>query len=95
MTKYEGENQILRWFSTLRPQLFDAPEFERFGHLMRYVSQRPMDKFISTVEIFEALVTLIPEQREFWLRAEATEHAQFYEALTAMFNQHNEEKAAE
>lgn len=83
-SRYSGENKVLRYFSIVRPQIWDAPEHEKVAFLLSHglsngggVSQ--------WIDLTDALAELIPENREFWLRVQATWNTQFTEAMAAMF----------
>ena len=81
--KYEGDNPILRYFAIVRPELWDAPDFEKVAFVLSHVTQKGNHE--DWQDITDALAELVPEQREFWLRVQATWNTQFTEAMTAMF----------
>src|SRR3990172_8773825 len=79
------QNPIVKWFRILRPQLWDAPDFEKVAAVISYACHLPMSKIVRVEEVCEALADLLPEQREFWLRVDATHNIRFVESMTAMF----------
>ena len=83
-----GKNPILRWYAILRPQLWEAPDFEKVAFVLRDACCRKSTggERIEVEDVCDALAELMPEQREFWLRVEATERTQFIEGMTAMFS---------
>lgn len=86
MPEDKSDNPILQYFLIIRPQLWDAPEWEKVAFLLHYAMvQRRKDEDWNVVT--DALAELIPENREFWLRVQATWNAQFLEASTAMFEE--------
>jgi len=80
--RYTGDNPVLRHFAILRPQLWDAPDFEKAAFLLHHGMAGGLTKWD---DVTDALAELIPEQREFWLRVQATWNAQFLAAVTWMF----------
>lgn len=83
--KYEGDNPVLRYFAIVRPQLWDAPDFERVAYVLSHVTRKGHDE--GWTDITDALAELVPEQREFWLRVQATWNTQFTAAMVAMFDE--------
>ena len=80
---YEGDNPVLRYFAIVRPQLWEAPDFEKVAYVLSHVTRKGFHE--DWQDITDALAELVPEQREFWLRVQATWNTQFVEAMTAMF----------
>lgn len=86
MSEDKSDNPVLRYFSIIRPQLWEAPEWERVAFVLHYAMvQRRKGEDWDVVT--DALAELIPENREFWLRVQATWNTQFLEAFTAMFEE--------
>ena len=83
----EEANGVLRYFKIVRPQLWDAPPHEKAAFVLAHAIQGS-GKWEETTD---ALAELIPEQREFWLRVQATWNAHFIEAMTAMFTEESDE----
>lgn len=81
---YCGSNRILRYFAVIRPRLFEAPAFEKVAFLLQFAINEGK-VFSGWEELTDALAEMIPEQREFWLRVQATWNLQFLEAMTAGF----------
>ena len=79
---YDGNNPILKYFSWVRPQIWDAPDYEKAAFLIAHGMSKGS---VAWSDMTDALAELIPEQREFWLRAQATWDTQFVDAMTAMF----------
>lgn len=79
---YEGDNPVLRYFTIVRPQLWDAPDFERVAYVLSHVTRKGNHE--DWTDITDALAELVPEQREFWLRVQATWNTQFTEKMAAM-----------
>lgn len=79
---YEGDNSVLRYFAIVRPEVWEAPDFEKVSFLMHH----GMSEGTKTWDdVTDALAELIPEQREFWLRVQATWNTQFLAGLRNMF----------
>ena len=79
---YAGDNPVLRYFAIVRPQVWEAPDHEKVAFLMHHGFAEGITKWDV---VTDALAELIPEQREFWLRVQATWNAQFLAGMTAMF----------
>lgn len=79
----------------IRPQLWDAPDFERVAFILHHAActnLQPYVKKSSWDELTDALAEIVPEQREFWLRVQATHNEHFMKSMTFMFQEHNKEK---
>lgn len=86
--KYEGDNLVLRYFEIVRPQLWDAPDYEKVAFVMHHgIAEGKTAKWD---DVTDALAELIPAQREFWLRVQATWNAQFMAGMTNMFESRGE-----
>jgi len=79
---YEGLNPVLRYFAIVRPQLWEAQDFEKVAYVLSHVTRKGFDG--DWQDITDALAELVPEQREFWLRVQATWNTQFIAAMSAM-----------
>ena len=80
---YEGDNPVLRYFAIVRPQVWDAPDFEKVAFILHHAIAE--GKTANWDDVTDALAELIPEQHEFWLRVQATWNLQFLSGLTNMF----------
>jgi len=80
---YEGDNPVLRYFTIVRPQLWKAPDFEKVAFVLNHVTRKGVHE--NWNDITDALAELVPEQREFWLRVQATWNTQFMSGMSAMF----------
>ena len=56
-------NEILKYYSVVRPQLREEPEFTRIAFVLRYALREKL----SVEDVCEAIIHLIPDQRELWL----------------------------
>lgn len=73
-----------------RPQLRSEPSFEKFATLFGMwklfnILDKP-DHVVMPETLADACAELIPEQREFWLRVEATMRDRFVGGLTALMS---------
>jgi hypothetical protein len=85
---YVGDNPILKHFAVLRPQLWQSPEWERVAFILaNSITKSSMNNKPTWDELTDALAEIVPEQREFWLRVQATWNTQFIEAMTFMFKE--------
>lgn len=80
------ENPILNWQRMLKPNLPSEPEFTRLAFVLHYACTRPRGCMVHVSEVCDALVELIPEQRELWLRADATDKDNFIRTMTVLFS---------
>jgi hypothetical protein len=84
-----------------RPDLREQPDYgivcslTSMRDLLHTVSTKKRPKHVSREVLFDALAELIPSQREFWLRCEATDRERFIGGMTALFELHNEESQAD
>ncbi len=87
MTKDEFIKECL----DLHPTLRDDSEH---GIVVRIIALRDLIELTSTKKrprrvprevMFDALADLVPSQREFWLRCEATDRERFIGGMTALF----------
>lgn len=85
--KYTGDNPILKWFAAIRPQLWDAPEFEQLSFILSHAVSRPMGEMVHVSQVCDAMAELCPDNREFWLRVDATHIDHLVKAMTAMFTE--------
>lgn len=81
----ENINPILKYQRLIRPNLHSEPAFARLAFVLRYACVRPASRMVHVSEVCDALVELIPEQRELWLRADATDNEYFLKGMTAFF----------
>ena len=81
---YAGDNRVLRYFWAIRPQLWDAPDFEKTAFVLQFAINEGKAQS-GWEEITDALAEIMPNKREFWLRVQATWNIQFIEAMTAGF----------
>lgn len=81
----------------LKPGLRSEPDYSIVTFL---VSMRDLIQITSTKKrprrvprevMFDAMAELIPSQREFWLRCEATDRERFIGGMTFLFTEHNQE----
>lgn len=101
----DSPNPVIRWFSRIKPALWERSDFEKVAYVMRFLADHvprkrgkgfERDPFECCVgQCCDALADMIPEQREFWLRVGATEHITFVEGMTYMFEEYNEEQKDE
>lgn len=82
------KNPIIHWLDSVRPTWRFDSELLRVALVLRTALRLPTPDAVgspSVEELCEALGEAQPEQREFWLRVDATEREQFLAAMTAMF----------
>jgi len=94
--RYTGDNPILKFFSGVRPQLWDAPDFERVAFVLHHAAYTKLTPYIEKPtwdQLTDALAEIVPEQREVWLRVQATHNDHFMRAMTFMFQEHAKETA--
>ena len=89
----DEQNEIIRYFKIVRPQLWDEPDFQRVAFLLHHISVQR--ETIDWDVICDAFIDLLPEQKEFWLRVNATWNTQFIEAMTASFNEDPDSEASD
>lgn len=87
MTEGKHPNPVIRYFQIVRPQLWEAPDYEKVAFLFHHGM---CEGSKSWEDITDALAELIPEQRDFWLRVQATWNSQFIHAMAAMLNDQTE-----
>jgi hypothetical protein len=94
--RYTGSNPILKWFAAIRPQLWDAPDFERVAFVLHHAAFTNLTPYFNKPtwdELTDALAEIAPEQKESWLRVQATHNDHFMKAMTFMFQEHEKENA--
>jgi hypothetical protein len=81
--------EFLRHCLDLRPELRDEPEFGIVVSLIavRDVLQLNDRHHIPRTVLFETVAELIPSQREFWLRCEATDNERFIGGMTFLMSE--------
>ena len=84
--EYSGDNPILKYFAIARPRLWDenVEDFTRVAFILSHALKQ-QGGHAEWDNVTDALAELIPEQKDFWLRVQATWNTQFEEAMTAMF----------
>jgi hypothetical protein len=85
-----SENPVIKYVNSMRPTLKDLPDFERVSailHFSCFTNLEPYIKKPTWDELTDALAELVPEQREFWLRVQATQNERFLKAMTYILSQ--------
>lgn len=74
---------------SLRPALRQEHPFEIVCSVIavRDLLLTCQSKSLLRRDLFDVLAELIPEQREFWLRCEATDHERFIGGMTSLFTE--------
>lgn len=75
-------NPILRYFKIVRPQLWEEPIYQRVAFVLHHAITR--SERTDWDELTDALAEMIPEDREFWYRVQASWNVQFAEAMAHM-----------
>jgi hypothetical protein len=79
-----SENPVIKYVNSMRPQLRDLPDFERVSAILHFSCFTNLEPFIKKPtwdELTDAMAELVPEQREFWLRVQATQNERFLKAM--------------
>ena len=84
------ENKVLRYFDAIRPTLRDESPLLITALVLHHGFERGIT---SWDDVTDALAELIPEQREHWLRVQATFNDHFLEAMTHMFQEEHDHEA--
>jgi hypothetical protein len=85
-----SENPVVKYVNSMRPALKDLPDFERVSAILHFSCFTSLDPYIKKPtwdELTDALAELVPEQREFWLRVQATHNDRFMKAMAFMLTQ--------
>jgi hypothetical protein len=88
MTRDEFIQECLEFHPALReqPDYGIVCSLTSMRDLLHTISTKKKPLRVSREVLFDALAELIPEQREFWLRCEATDRERFIGGMTALMS---------